>query len=302
MQNGKLLNYLHLHLIVFIWGFTAVLGKLIELEAIPLVWYRMLLATGFIFLYLKFKKINLKFSWKVLGQFALSGVIIAMHWLTFFGAIKASNVSVTLAVISTGAFFASFLEPLFYKRKIIIYEVFFGLIAIVGLYIIFDVEASYALGIGLALISAFLSALFSVINGKLVLQHKASAISFYELMFGVLGITIFLAISGGFSKEFFMISASDWMYLAILASACTAYAFIASIHVMKWISPYTVMLTINMEPVYGIILALLVFGDSETMGSQFYYGAIIILLTVIANGIIKMRQQRKRRRLSETLE
>lgn len=300
MRNDKLLNYLHLHFIVFIWGFTAVLGALITLEAIPLVWYRMLLATGIIFVFLKFRKENLKFSLRTLGGFALAGIIIALHWLTFFGAIKASNVSVTLAVLSTGAFFASILEPLIYGRKVIIYEVLFGLIVVVGLYIIFDVEASYTLGIVLALISAFLSALFSVINGKFVLKHKASAISFYELMFGVLGITIYLAISGKFDAEFFVISSHDWIYLIILASACTAYAFIASIHVMKWISPYTVMLTINMEPVYGIILALIVLGDSENMSPQFYYGAVIILLTVVANGIIKITQERKRRRLSNT--
>ncbi len=300
MQNDKLLNYLHLHFIVFIWGFTAVLGALITLEAIPLVWYRMLLATGFVFLYLKIKKEHLRFSMKTLGGFALAGIIIALHWLTFFGAIKASNVSVTLAVISTGAFFTSLLEPLLYGRKIIWYEVFFGLLVMVGLYIIFDVKASYTLGIVLALISAFLSALFSVINGKFVLKHKASAISFYELLFGVIGISIYLAISGSFTTDFFSVSNHDWMYLAILASGCTAYAFIASIHVMKWISPYTVMLTINMEPVYGIILALLVLGDAEKMGSQFYYGAIIILLTVIANGIIKITQERKRKRLSKT--
>lgn len=300
MQNDKLLNYLHLHFIVFIWGFTAVLGALITLEAIPLVWYRMLLATGFVFLYLKIKKENLRFSMKTLGGFALAGIIIALHWLTFFGAIKASNVSVTLAVISTGAFFTSLLEPLLYGRKIIWYEVFFGLLVMVGLYIIFDVEASYTLGIVLALISAFLSALFSVINGKFVLMHKASAISFYELLFGVIGISIYLAISGSFTTDFFSVSTHDWMHLAILASGCTAYAFIASIHVMKWISPYTVMLTINMEPVYGIILALLVLGDSEKMGTQFYYGAIIILLTVIANGIIKITQERKQKRLSKT--
>lgn len=300
MRNDKLLNYLHLHFIVFIWGFTAVLGALITLEAIPLVWYRMLLATGIIFVFLKFRKEKLKFSLRTLGGFAVAGIIIALHWLTFFGAIKASNVSVTLAVLSTGAFFASILEPLIYGRKVIIYEVLFGLIVVVGLYIIFDVEASYTLGIVLALISAFLSALFSVINGKFVLKHKASAISFYELMFGVLGITIYLAISGKFDAEFFAISAHDWIYLIILASACTAYAFIASIHVMKWISPYTVMLTINMEPVYGIILALIVLGDSENMSPQFYYGAVIILLTVVANGIIKITQERKRRRLSNT--
>lgn len=297
MQNDKLLNYLHLHFIVFIWGFTAVLGALISLEAIPLVWYRMLLAVIIIFVFLKIKRENLRFSVKTLAGFALAGVIIALHWLTFFGAIKASNVSVTLAVLSTGAFFASLLEPLLYGRKVILYEVLFGILVIAGLYIIFDVEASYTTGILLALASAFLSALFSVINGKFVLQHKASAISFYELMFGVLGISIYLAFSGSFTTAFFTVSTHDWIYLLILASACTAYAFIASIYVMKWISPYTVMLTINMEPVYGIILALMILGDSEKMGPQFYYGAILILSTVLANGIIKMTLERKRRRL-----
>ncbi len=300
MRNDKLLNYLHLHFIVFIWGFTAVLGALISLEAIPLVWYRMLLATVLIFAFLKFRKEKLKFSLKTLLGFALAGIIIALHWLTFFGAIKASNVSITLAILSTGAFFASFLEPLFYGRKIILYEVLFGLIVIVGLYVIFDVDSSNTLGIILALISAFLSALFSVINGKFVLKHKASAISFYELLFGVIGISIYLAFAGKFTSEFFKVSTHDWIYLVILASACTAYAFIASIHVMKWISPYTVMLTINLEPVYGIILALIVLGDSENMSPQFYYGALIILLTVIANGIIKITQERKRRRLTNT--
>lgn len=297
MRNDKLLNYLHLHFIVFIWGFTAVLGALITLDAIPLVWYRMFLAVIIIFIFLKIKKENLRFSTRTLAGFALGGVIIALHWLTFFGAIKASNVSITLAVLSTGAFFASLLEPLLYGRKIILYEVLFGLLVIVGLYIIFDVEASYTTGIVMALVSAFLSALFSVINGKFILKHKASSISFYELMFGVAGISIYLALSGGFTMEFFTVSAHDWIYLLILASACTAYAFIASIHVMKWITPYTVMLTINMEPVYGIILALLVLGDSEKMGSQFYYGAVLILITVLANGIIKMTLERKRRRL-----
>ncbi|MBT0609001.1 DMT family transporter [Aequorivita echinoideorum] len=300
MRNDKLLNYLHLHFIVFIWGFTAVLGALISLEAIPLVWYRMLLATGFIFIFISIRKEKLRFSRKTLLGFCLAGLIIALHWLTFFGAIKASNVSVTLAVLSTGAFFASLLEPILYGRKIIIYEVLFGLVAVVGLYVIFDVEGSYTTGILLALASAFLSALFSVINGKFALQHKASVISFYELMFGVLGITVYLAFAGKFNSKFFILKPTDWVYLVVLASACTAYAFIASVHVMKWISPYTVMLTINLEPVYGIILALLVLGDSENMSPQFYYGAGIILITVVANGIIKVTQQRKRRRLADT--
>lgn len=299
MRNDKLLNYLHLHFIVFIWGFTAVLGALISLDAAPLVWYRMWIAVGFVFLYVLIRKENLKFSLKVLSQFALSGIIIAAHWLTFFAAIKVSNVSVTLAVLSTGAFFASLLEPLFYGRKIILYEVVFGLMVIAGLYIIFDLTTSYTLGIILALSAAFLSALFSVLNGKLVLKHKASVISFYELLFGAIGISIFFAFTEGFTMEFFKIDAKDWVYLILLATFCTAYAFIASVYVMRWISPYTVMLTINMEPIYGIILALLILGESEKMESRFYLGAGIILVTVLANGVLKLTKERKRRQLPE---
>mgnify|MGYP003629775990 CR=1 FL=1 len=292
-QNDKLLNYLHLHFIVFIWGFTAVLGALITLEATPLVWYRMLIAWVLIYLFVLWKKIDLKFSRLTLMGFFLAGFIIALHWITFFAAIKASNVSVTLAVLSTGAFFTSLLEPIFYNRKIIWYEVLFGVLVIFGLYIIFDVETHFLTGILLALSSAFLSALFSVINGKFAVKYKATAISFWELLFGTLCITLFLVINGNFDFAFFTISMTDWIYLLILASACTAYAFIASVHVMKWIKPYTVMLTINLEPVYGIILALLILGDTENMSPQFYYGALIILMTVIANGIIKTRKKRK---------
>jgi drug/metabolite transporter (DMT)-like permease len=300
MQNAKLFNYLHLHLIVFIWGFTAVIGALISIEAIPLVWFRMLLATGFVALFIGYRKIGLSFSKKTLAGFLLAGAIIAAHWLAFFGAIKVSNVSVTLAIMSTGAFFTSLLEPLFYKRKIIGYEVFFGLIVVVGLYVIFEVETEYVTGILLALCASFLGALFSVINGKFAVKYNASAISFYELGFGMLCISVYLAINGNFTATFFVLSASDWLYLLLLASVCTAYAFIASVHVMKWISPYTVMLTINLEPVYGIILALLILGDAENMSPQFYYGAAIILVTVVLNGIIKTRLERKNERFSRS--
>ena len=300
MQNAKLLNYLHLHGIVFIWGFTAVLGALISIDAIPLVWYRMLLASGFIFLFVLLKKEKLKFSVKTLSKFFFAGFIIALHWLAFFGAIKASNVSVTLAIMSTGAFFTSILEPLFYKRKVIGYEVFFGVIVILGLYLIFNVETDYILGIGLALASSFLGAIFTIINGALVVKHKASVISLYELFSGALCITIYLAFKGKITPELFVLSVNDWLFLLILASFCTAYAFLASVHVMKWITPYTVMLTVNLEPVYGIILALLILGDSEYMNVEFYYGAAIIIVTVIANGIIKNRLQRKKRQLPNT--
>ena len=292
MQEGKKLNsYLHLHLIVFIWGFTAILGALISLEALPLVWFRMLFASSFILVYVIIKKIPLKLPAKTILSFLFAGLIIALHWFTFFKAIKVSNISVTLACLATGAFFTSILEPIFYKRKVIFYEVLFGLIVIAGLYLIFQVQGNYVDGIILGLTSAFLSALFSVINGKFAQKYEPAVISFYEIFGGVLCLTVYLLFTASFTACFFNLSTSDLLWLLVLSSVCTAYAFIASVGVMKYLSPYTVMLTINLEPIYGIILALLIFNDKEKMSPQFYVGALIILSTVILNGVLKNRKK-----------
>jgi len=290
MLSDNTKSYLHLHLIVFIWGFTAVLGALISLEALPLVWFRMLFAVGFIAIYIFFKKLKLRISRKALLQFLFSGLIIALHWFTFFHAIKISNISITLACLSTGALFASLLEPILYGKKIVWYEVFFSCLVVFGLYIIFNVEGNYFWGMITALTSAFLSALFAVINSKLVKDHNPTIISFYELSGGVVFFTLLLFLTQSFSSTFFMLSAKDLLYLTILSSVCTAYAFIASTSVMKFLSPYTVMLTINLEPIYGIILAVLIFKDREKMSFEFYFGAFIILLTVLLNAFIKSRK------------
>lgn len=303
MQNDKLRSYLHFHVIVFIWGFTAVLGALISLDAVPLVWYRMLMASFFIWLWIRFKKKDLRLGTRRVWVMVVAGIVIALHWLTFFGAIKVSNVSITLALLSTGAFFTSIMEPIFYKRKVIWYEILFGVIVVIGLYIIFKVETEYLLGIVLALTSAFLSAVFTLINGKLAQREDASVISFYELLTGAGAISFYLLILNffgsegeGFSVSFFTVSAADWWYLFILASVCTAYAFIASVAVMRNLSPYTVMLTINLEPVYGILLAFWILGSEEMMSAEFYYGAAIILSTVILNGILKTRRKIEKQR------
>lgn len=289
MLSDNTKSYLHLHLIVFIWGFTAILGALITLEAMPLVWFRMLFAVFFILIYIKWKKIPITVPKKVILKFLVAGLIIALHWFTFFRAIKVSNVSITLACLSTGAFFTSIIEPIFFKKKMVWYEIFFGLIVVFGLTIIFNVEGKYVEGIALALTSAFLSASFAVINSKFVQQYDATVISFYELSGGVLFFSVFLLFLGSFNADFFKLSVEDFIYLMILSSVCTAYAFIASTAVMKFLSPYTVMLTINLEPIYGIILAVLWFKDKEQMSPEFYIGAVIILITVIINGIIKSR-------------
>jgi len=289
MLNDNSKSYLHLHLIVFIWGFTAVLGRLISLDALPLVWFRMLFAVLFIFVYIRIKKIPIALPKKTILKFLVAGLVIALHWFTFFRAIKVSNVSITLACLSTGAFFTSLIEPIFFKKKVIWYEIFFGLIVVFGLSILFHVEGNYREGIILALTSAFLSASFAVINSKFIKDNNATVISFYELSGGVLFFSLFLLFSNSFSANFFQLTTSDFVYLIILSSVCTAYAFIASTAVMKFLSPYTVMLTINLEPIYGIILAVLVFKDKEQMSYEFYIGAFIILITVLLNGIIKSR-------------
>ncbi len=295
MPKDRLKNLIHLHFIVFIWGFTAILGKLITLDSLPLVWTRMGLATLFISLYLYFSKFSIKVSKQTFFLLLLGGIVVALHWVTFFLAIKVSTVSVALAMMSTGAFFTALMEPFWYKRNIISYEIIFGLLVIVGLYLIFKVETQYVYGMVIALVSAFLAAVFSLINGKLVQTHKPSVISFYELGIGVLFLSLVLLLKGDFNMSLIQLNGTDWIYLLILAILCTAYAFIASVKIMKVLTPYTVMLTTNLEPVYGILLAWFIFGAEEEMKPMFYVGAMIILLTVIANGILKQRANIKKR-------
>ncbi len=291
MPNVKLKSYLHLHFIVFIWGFTGVLGELISVGSFEKVWYRMSIALLLIGIYVWYKKISLKIPLQLMLTFIVCGFVIALHWVAFFEAIEKSNVSVTLATLSTGAFFASILEPIFYRRKIIGYEVFFGLLVMFGLYIIYGVNGNFLYGMVLALIAAFLSASFSIINGKFAGKYSSSYISFYQVLGGILFLTGYLFFTGKMNADFFTLSSNDWMYLLILGSICTAYTFVASIDVMKHLSPYTVMLTINLEPVYGIILAVLIFPETEKMSAEFYIGAAIILITILVNGYFKLSKK-----------
>jgi drug/metabolite transporter (DMT)-like permease len=301
MQESKLKNYLLLHLIVFIWGFTAILGALITLDAIPLVFFRMGLAVLFIVMYFLIKKKSFRVDKKGVLKFLCTGIIIALHWVFFFKAIKVSNVSIALVTMSTGAFFTSLIEPLFFKRRIKSIEIVLGLLVIAGLYVIFNFETQYKLGIIYALISSFLGSLFAVLNGVFVKKYNANSISLYQLFFGVLFISIYLFFTNSFSIAFFQLSSSDWFYLLILSSICTAYAFIVSVKVMKYLSPYTVMLTINLEPIYAIILALFIFGDKEKMNPEFYYGAFIVLFVVLLNGIIKNKSLIKKKITEKTV-
>ncbi|WP_248722539.1 DMT family transporter [Seonamhaeicola sp. ML3] len=297
-DTSHLKNYFHLHFLVFIAGFTAILGELISIKAIPLVWFRMVMAALLMLIYIRVKKVRLAINLKSFIKLSLAGIVIAAHWICFFGAIDEANISIALAMFSTGAFFASFLEPIIYKRKVIWYEILFGIIVIIGVFIITSSEIKYLSGIVLGISSAFFSSLFAVLNGSFLKKHTATVISFYEFLSGVIFISLYLVFfTNEFHQDFFNIGKSDYVYLFILASVCTAYAFIASVHVMKYISPYTVVLTYNLEPIYGILMAIILFPEKEKMTPSFYIGAIIILITVLFNGILKNSRRLKRKKL-----
>ncbi|WP_179346402.1 DMT family transporter [Winogradskyella ursingii] len=294
MPNAKLRNYLHLHILVFIAGFTAILGELITIGALALVWYRMLIAGILMFIYIKFVRLNIKIKRRTFWQFSAAGIIIALHWITFFEAINQANVSIALAMFSSGAFFASFIEPIFFKRRILAYEIIFGVIVILGVFLITSSELGYINGIILGLLSALFSTLFAVINGRFIERYDATVISFYEFISGVVFLTVFILLSGGsFDAQFFTLSNSDWLYIFILASVCTAYAFIAAVEIMRFISPFTVILSYNLEPVYGICMALILFPEKEKMSSQFYMGAIMVITIVLLDAIFKNYRLRK---------
>ncbi|MBV7268676.1 DMT family transporter [Winogradskyella luteola] len=294
MPNAKLKHYLHLHFLVFIAGFTAILGKLITIGALALVWYRMAIAGILMYLFVIAIKLDIKITKKTFWKFSVAGVIIALHWITFFESIKQSNVSIALAMFSSGAFFASFIEPIFFKRRILVYEILFGLIVIAGVFLITSSEMDYIYGIILGLLSALFSTLFAVINGRFIERHNATVISFYEFVSGVFFLTVFIGLSDiEFNAEFFTLSSKDWIYIFILASVCTAYAFIGSVDVMRYISPFTVILSYNLEPIYGIALALLIFPDTEQMSPQFYIGAVLIIVTVLLDAIFKNYKRTK---------
>ena len=290
MRKNNLKHFLHLHFLVFIAGFTAILGELITNTSEVIVWHRMLIGWVLLGLYMLITKRSFKINLNLLLKYSFLGFLISLHWITFFEAIEQSNISVTLAMFSTAAFFTSLIEPMLFKRKVVYYEVILGFLVVCGILLIFNAEFEYLKGIILGLISAFLASLFSVLNGLMVKKDSAISISFYEFLTGMLFISIFMF----FNNEISMVLVDNifslnYLYIFLLGSICTAYAFMASVYLLKYISPYSVVLTYNLEPIYGIFLAVIFFGADEKMSFPFYVGLTLILFSVIINMYIKKR-------------
>jgi drug/metabolite transporter (DMT)-like permease len=272
-------NEIVLHITVLIWGFTGILGALISISAVNLVWYRVLIASISLLIYFNLKGKNLKISKSQFIQYIATGGLVGLHWLLFFQSIKVSTVSVTLVCLSSLTLFTSILEPIIKKERIAPIDIITGIIIIIGIGLIFTFESDYALGIILGLSCAIIASLFSIINSNLVKTNSATTISFYEMVGAFLWVSVYILLFEPIS-EGFILDKSDFLYLMLLGTICTAAAYVAGVAVMKELSAFKVALVTNLEPVYGIILAWLFFGQKEKMSWGFYLGSIIILGTI----------------------
>lgn len=282
-----------LHFIVFLWGFTAILGKLITSSAPVLVFYRMLFAALFLYLYLRiFKKESIKISKKLFFQLAGIGFAMALHWYCFFYSIKVSNVSIALSCLSLSTLFASIMEPIIFKRKIDLTEVIMGTVIVACILLIFKTEFQYKEGIFYGILCAVFGTVFSVFNGKMFGKTSSGNIIFYEIFSGWFILMIIYLVTG----QFFTlneINLRDIALIVLLASGFTAFPMLESVKLMKYISPFTLILTVNLEPVYGIILAFFIFGESEHMSSVFYVASLVMILAIVVNGFIKAKKQKQ---------
>ena len=292
MHNVKAVHrrkYLLLHFLIFLWGFTAVLGKLVSLDALNLTWYRLGLAVAALALWRLWRRRPAHYTWRDYRLFVFNGILIALHWTAFFGAIKLGNVSTTLIALSSGAFFASLLEPLIYGRRVDYKEIWLGLLILGGIAYLFGISQVHFWAFLTAIAAAFLSALFSVWNGLLIRRYPALDLSFYELASGFGLLTLILVFTGQWIPPA-AVPPADWIWILLLALVCTAYSFTVSLDLLRYINPFTLILSLNLEPVYGMILARIIFGESEKMNGRFYIGSAIILGIVLLNNYLKLRK------------
>ena len=297
-RKGINKNLLLLHLTVMVWGFTGTLGKLITIPAVSLVWYRVFIASASLLLYFLVSKTDIRVSRKSFLSFIANGALVGAHWILFFASIKLSTIAVSLVCLSSITLFTAIFEPLFNKKQISKLEILAGVLIITGIVLIFKFETQYTKGIIAGLCSAVFASLFSIINSKLVKSHQAPVIAFYELSGAFLWITIYLFITGGYNRAM-VPNAADIGYLFLLGTICTSLAYVAGVYVMRELSAFRVALITNLEPVYGILIAFIFFGDLNQMSPGFWAGAVIILSTILLYPVTQ-KQITKRRNRRET--
>jgi drug/metabolite transporter (DMT)-like permease len=281
-----------MHLIIFIWGFTGILGKLIHLDAIVIVWYRVIIAPLFLGIYIFYTKRSLKLDLKHLWKITIIGMIVAALWLTFYYSIQLSTASLGVLCLSTTTLHVTWLEPIVMKRKFSWLEFGMGAIVIFGIYFIsgdFDPQETKAMYFGLG--SALFAALFSVFNAKISEEVPSTQMTFYELVVGFLFVSVFLLWQGKLNLEIFEMTWSDFAWLLFLGIVCTSFAFLVMIEIVKKLGAFTASLSINLEPVYTILLAIVILNEHQLLNLKFYIGSLIIILVVVLNGVIKHNQK-----------
>lgn len=283
----RLLDYFKIHFIVIIYAFTAILGNATKANALTIVFVRCVITAISLGLIIHFSKKSFQVSSPVLWIWILNGVFIALHWLLFFGAAKVSTVAMCLAGLSTQTFWTSLIEPIAKKARISMIEVFLGLFVIAALAIIFSVQQAQWLGLLMGIGSGFFGALFSVVNGQFTHTHDPKLITLYEMIAAgfMTGIVWSFGAFDGLAGYFPL--GLDWLWIGILALVCTVYAYTETIHLYKVFSVFSINLVITLEPVYGIILAIYLFGSKEIMQPGFYWGTVLLMLTVMAHPFLK---------------
>lgn len=284
--------YLELHIAVFLFGFTAILGDLITLPALSLVWWRVLFTSFSLVFLIRVMRLFRKLPRAQILRFMGIGVLVALHWLAFYGAVKLANASIALVAMATTSFFTAFIEPLIMRRRVIWYEIALGLLIIPGMVLVVNgMELSMLTGLGVGFLSAFLAALFATFNKKFIGDHNAMEVTFLELGSAWLFLSLVLPVYFLFAEEAIAIwpVGLDWLYLLVLSLLCTTLAYVLALRALRHLSAFASNLTINLEPVYGIVMAWIILKDHENLNQHFYWGVVIILLAVFSYPLLKKR-------------
>lgn len=271
-----------IHVAVLLWGFTGVLGRAISLDAPVLVWYRMLLTAIFIAVIIFYRRQWVPIARRDIAQLALIGCLMGLHWVAFYGAIKFANTSIALVCLSTASIFTSLLDPMVNKGKYDVKELLLGLLALIGVYFIYRFQQMFGIGIAFGVTAAILSSVFTVLNKRIASKYPTRPMVFYEMSAGWLFLTLLMPLQLVYNPHTVLLpQGMDWLWLVILSLCCTVWAQSLALSALKYISSFTATLSVNLEPVYGILLAFLFFKENKELYGGFFIGMGLICLSVL---------------------
>jgi drug/metabolite transporter (DMT)-like permease len=291
LNTPKRKAFLYMHLSILLWGLTGVLGRGIELQTGLLVWYRMIITVVSMLVFILFTGQSIRINRPDLFRLFGIGTLLMIHWLFFYGAIKYSNVSIALTMLASQGLFTAILEPIVRRKKFRLDEMIFSITAIIGIYLVFNVEEIYTTGMILGLLAAFMGAFFNILNKDMVGRHSPIIVSFYEIAAGLAVLSLFLPFYIHYAQPVKLLpSRLDWVLLLVLGVLCTHVTILLSLEALKHLSVFTLNLSLNLEPIYTIALAFLIFHENKQLHAGFFIGAGIIMLSVVLEGYFSLRK------------